>query len=106
MRILLDECLPRPLTKQIPNHEVKTVPEMGWAGISNGRLLTLMQREFDVLITVDRNLVFQQRVADLKVAVIVLHAKSNRLVDLRPLAPEVTRILQSVRKGDIVHVGE
>lgn len=60
MKILLDECVDRRLAKDIVGHEVKTVPQMGWATIKNGELLTLAEREFDVFVTVDRNLSFQQ----------------------------------------------
>ena len=60
MRILLDECIDRRLQKDIVEHEVKTVPQMGWATIKNGELLTLAEEEFDVFLTVDRNLAFQR----------------------------------------------
>jgi hypothetical protein len=59
MRVLLDECVPRALRNEIPDHEVKTVAEVGWAGVKNGELLELAAREFDLLLTVDRNLEYQ-----------------------------------------------
>jgi len=105
VKILLDECLPRPLAREIPGHQVRTGPEMGWAGATNGRLLELMEGVFDVFITVDRNLVFREKIANLKTAVIVLYSKSNRLDDLRPLMPEVSRILRTIRKGQVVQLG-
>ena len=55
MRILLDECVDRRLAKAIPQHDVKTVPQMGWPGIKNGELLALAAGEFEVFVTVDRN---------------------------------------------------
>lgn len=79
MRILLDECIDRRLTKDIVGHEVKTVPQMGWATIKNGELLALAEDEFDVFLTVDRNLSFQQNLPKFNLAVIVLCAPSNRL---------------------------
>lgn len=65
MCVLLDECLPRRLKRELPDHEVRTAPEMGWAGVENGELLRLASGEFDVFITVDRSLEFQQNLSDL-----------------------------------------
>ncbi len=59
MKVLLDECIDQRLAAEIADHEVKTVPQMGWANLKNGQLLTLAQAEFDVFITVDRNLPHQ-----------------------------------------------
>ena len=88
MRILLDECLPRPLKRWLPSdHLVTTVPECGWAGIKNGRLLALAQLEFDVFLTIDRNLASQQDLPSFDIAVISLRALSNDMDDLRPLVP-------------------
>jgi hypothetical protein len=60
MRVLLDECVPRALRDDIPGHEVKTVAEAGWAGVKNGELLRLAAAQFDLLLTVDRSLEYQQ----------------------------------------------
>ena len=79
---------------------------MGWAGVKNGRLLALAESEFDVFITVDRNLSFQQNLSQFKLAVIVLHAPSNRLTDIRPLAPTILVILATVTKGQVTIIGE
>lgn len=78
---------------------------MGWAGIKNGAQLTLAEKEFDVFITVDRNLSFQQNLPDFDLAVIVLHATSNRLADLKPLAPKILSTLQPLTKGEAEHIG-
>ena len=86
MKLLLDECIDRRLAKDLGGHDVRTVPQMGWAGIKNGALLTLAEAEFDVFITVDRNLSFQQNLPKVNIAVLVLKATSNRLADLKPLA--------------------
>lgn len=77
---------------------------MGWAGIKNGQLLTLAEAEFDVFITVDRNLSFQQNLPLFNIAVIVLQAASNRLADLKPLVSEVLAILATVAKGQATTV--
>jgi hypothetical protein len=95
----LDECIDRRLAKEFVGYEVKTVPQMGWAGIKNGQLLALAETEFDAFITVDRNLSFQQNLPQFKIAVVVLHAFSNRLADLKPLAPKILEVLATVTKG-------
>ena len=105
MQLLLDECIDRRLAKDLAGHEVRTVPQMGWAGIKNGALLTLAEKEFDVFVTVDRNLSFQQNLPKFDIAVVVLHASSNRLADLRPLAPKILSILPTLTKGQAEHIG-
>ncbi len=104
MRLLLDECIDRRLSRELTAHEVITVPQMGWAGIKDGQLLTLAETEFDVFITVDRNLSFQQNLSQFNIAVIVLQASSNRLTDLKPLAPKILAILDRAAKGQATSV--
>ncbi len=99
MKLLLDECIDRKLAREFVGHEVKTVPQMGWAGVKNGQLLTLAEAEFDVFITVDRNLSFQQNLPQFDIAVIILQAPSNRLADLSPLALGALAILATAIKG-------
>lgn len=106
MRILLDECLPKRLKDEFRRHDARTVPEMGWASKQNGELLGLAEKEFDVFLTVDRNLSFQQHVRDFDIAVVVLVARGNRLSDLKPLIPEVEQVLAGVSPGQVVRVGE
>ena len=105
MKLLLDECIDRRLAKDLGGHGVRTVPQMGWAGIKNGALLALAEDEFDVFITVDRNLSFQQNLPSFNLAVLVLHATSNRLADLKLLAPEILSILPTLTKGEAEHIG-
>jgi hypothetical protein len=105
VKLLLDECIDRRLAKDLGGHDVKTVPQMGWAGIKNGALLTLAENDFDVFITVDRNLSFQQNLPKFNIAVLVLHATSNRLADLKPLAPKILSILPTLTKGNAEHIG-
>lgn len=99
MKLILDECIDRRLAKEFVGYEVKTVPQMGWAGIKNGQLLALVEAEFDVFITVDRNLSFQQNLPKFNIAVVVLQASSNRLADLKPVVPNILAILANVVKG-------
>ena len=77
-RVLLDECLPRHLKRSLEGHEVRTVPEAGWASKENGELLALAAPNFDVFVTVDRNLTFQQNPKGFNIGVIVLIARGNR----------------------------
>jgi hypothetical protein len=99
MRILLDECIDRRLSRDLVGYEVRTVPQMGWAGTLDGDLLPLVAAEFDVFITVDRNLPFQQNLVVLDLAVLVLVARSNRLADLQPLVPMVLAAIPGAVKG-------
>ncbi len=104
MRVLLDECLPRKLKADMAGHEVATVPEMGWAGKRNSELLNLAAPHFDIFITVDQNLRFQQNISGLQLALVVLSAPDNRLETLRPLMPRVVPLLQTIQSGDVVRL--
>lgn len=100
MRLLLDECIDRRFARELEaEHFVKTVPQMGWATKKNGELLSLAETEFDVFITVDRNLSFQQNLPDFNIAVLILRAPSNRLADLKPLADKILASLPTLIKG-------
>jgi hypothetical protein len=77
---------------------------MGWASIKNGELLALAEKEFDVFVTVDRNLAFQQNLAEFSIAVIVLRSRSNRLRDLQSLVPFLLAQLPSARAGAVTFV--
>jgi len=83
---------------------VKTVPEMEWAGTRNGDLLNIAAEEFDVFVTVDQNLYFQQNPRDLPIAVIVLRAASNRLPDLLPHVPTLQATLTDLRPRQVTFV--
>ena len=84
---------------------MRTVQEAGWAGLSNAARLARAVFDFDVFVTVDRNLTFQQNVAGLELAVVVLVAVSNDIDTLRPLMPEVRSLLPTLRRGQVVRVG-
>lgn len=105
MRILLDECVPRPLKSYVTGHECRTVAEAGWTGKKNGELLRLANSQFDVLLTTDSNLEFQQNLAGLRISVLVLQGRSNKLEDLTPLVPIVLALLESIRPGAILRAG-
>lgn len=104
MKVLLDECVDRRIAREITGHEVSTVPEAGWAAAKNGELLALAQKTFDAFVTVDRNLFFQQRVSGFSIAILVLRAPTNRLVDLRPLIPRLLEALPKAKRGEVTWI--
>ncbi|MBW3571260.1 MAG: DUF5615 family PIN-like protein [Gemmatimonadetes bacterium] len=104
MRVLLDECTPRKLRRDLPEHEVRTVAEMGWSGTRNGALLRRAGAEFDVLLTVDSNMEFQQNLTDLPLALVVLVAHSNDVDVLRPLMPQVRELLPVIERGRLYRI--
>jgi hypothetical protein len=105
VKVFLDECVDRRLARDIVGYDVKTATQMGWTAIKNGELLTLAARQFDVFVTVDRNLSFQQNLSSFQIAGVVLCAKSNRLADLRPLAPHLLAAIESAPRGAAQLVG-
>ena len=101
MRLLLDESVPVRLRRSLPSHSVKTVVEMGWGWVKNGALLTLAAKEFDAFLTVDKNPPYQQNVANLSVAVIVLEAFGALL----PLVHTLEQVLGSLQPCTFIRVG-
>ena len=104
MRVLLDECVDWRLLRDLTGHDVKTARQMGWSEVKNGKLLLLTAEHFDVFVTVDRNLSFQNKVIDLPLAVMVLVAPTNRLMDLRALLPRLLPAIELTAKGQVVLV--
>ena len=105
MRVLLDECVPRKLRREMPGHDVKTVAEMGWSGTKNNALLRLAATDFDVFLTVDQGIPYQQNLPGLDLALVIVRAPSNDINDLRPKMPEVLHVLETIQPGQVVHVG-
>ena len=105
MRILLDESLPRDLIAQLPGHEVATVRSAGWSGVKNGKLLALAATRFDVFVTADRNLEYQQNLATLPIAVVVLAARRTRIEAILPLVPELLALLNQLAPRTLRSVG-
>lgn len=104
MRLLLDENLDWRLTRSLAGHEVESVQKNGWAGIKNGELLTRAEQAFDVFITMDGSIEFQQNYARLRLAVVALRARSNRLRDTEPLMPKMLALLPSLSPGTVTVV--
>jgi Domain of unknown function (DUF5615) len=118
VKVLLDECIDARLAAQILGFETRSVHDQGWIGISNGKLLALAAAEFDVFVTVDRNLSFQQHLPKFEIAVvllhchsnrladlILLHCHSNRLADLMMLVPALLSAIPKAKMGVVMHVG-
>ena len=106
MRVILDECLPRRLGLELSGHLVSTVPQAGWAGIANGKLLACIHGNYDAFVTIDKNLSAQQKTAGLSFGVVVLRAPSNKLEDVKPLVPQILAALSSLKPGQVVIVSQ
>ncbi|MDZ7289527.1 MAG: hypothetical protein ONB44_21415 [candidate division KSB1 bacterium] len=105
MKVLLDECLPKRLKRELPGHDVTRVQEMGWSGIRNSALIGLIQAaNFDVFVTIDANLEYQQNLRTINFAIIVLGAPDNTFDTLRPLMPEVMEALKTIKAAEIIHI--
>ncbi len=97
MKILIDESLPRYLKRMLPDHEAQTVPERGWAGIKNGELLRLAEAEFEVFLTADKNLRYQQNLKDRRLAIIEF--PSNKLSIVKSLELELQDLISQATIG-------
>lgn len=104
MRILLDECLPKKLKKEFQNYDVKTVPEMGWSGKKNGELLSLAEAHFEILITADQNLRYQQNLKGRSIIIFVLKSPNSRYETVRSLIPEVIEKISGTTKSEIIEI--
>ena len=105
MRVLIGECLNWRLGRALTGHDAISVQKMGWSGIKNGELLRLaVEQKFDVFLTGDQNLSFQQNVGQLGIAVIVLESKGVQLHETLPLVPKILESLATIRRGQIVRV--
>jgi predicted nuclease of predicted toxin-antitoxin system len=107
MNIVFDECIPRQLRRSLPDHTVRTVQEIGGAGLKNGDLLAYIAHSggCEAFITADHNIPFQQSFAHCPFAVVILRARSNRLADLIPLVPDLLQLLPTIRAGVVYPVG-
>jgi hypothetical protein len=103
--VFLDECIDWRLARDIIGHDVKTARQMGWTTIQNGALLSLASQHFDVFVTLDRNLSFQQNLDSFSIAVVVLGAKTSRLSDLKSLIPNLLVAIESAQSGAATFIG-
>jgi hypothetical protein len=106
MKILIDECVPRKFKKSLAGHNCETVPEAGLAGLENGQLLLAAEDlGFEVLLTIDTGIEFQQNLTGRRIAVLLIRARSNRLSDLLPCAAECLAALRAIKPGQTVTIG-
>jgi predicted nuclease of predicted toxin-antitoxin system len=105
MRVLLDECIPRKFKFSLAPLECQTVPEAGFAGKKNGELLGLAEGNFDVFVTLDKGVEFQQNLADKKIAIVIIRARSNRLAHVQHHAESCLSAIQSIQPGQLIRVG-
>jgi len=104
MKVLLDECVTRYLKRNFAEHEVRTVEEAGFKGLKNGRLLQAASGQYEVLITVDQNLQYQQNLKYFAIAIVVLKAKRSTYPMLKPLMPQVLEVLEKIKPGEMIVV--
>lgn len=106
MKLLLDECVTRHLKRDLASHDVHTVEDAGFKGLENGELLKAASGAYDVLITVDRNIPYQQNIVGLNIVILILAAKRNSYVRLKPLIPRALSALDTVKAGDVIRIEE
>jgi len=106
VKILLDECVPRKFSNLLKEFDVQTVEQVGWAGIKNSELLKKASNEYNVFITVDRNLCFQQNPKSLPLSVFVIHSKSNRLKDLEQFIPDIVKLIKAPLSNNVYDIGK
>jgi len=102
LRVLLDESAPRLIKTRLTEISISTVQELGWAGLTNGELLVLAEREFDVFITADKQLRYQQNLTGKRLSVIVL--PSNQVPVVTAILPAIEQSLQAIRSGSVVEL--
>lgn len=104
MRILIDECLPKKLKRELSDHTVFMVQEKSWSGMKNGALLRVAEDEFDVWVTADQNIEYQQNLSRFNIAVVVLVAPNNRLETLLPMVLKLRKVLLSIRPRQVIYI--
>lgn len=106
MKVLIDECLPRKIKNHLTEHDCRTVPEAGLAGKRNGELLShAEQQKYEIFLTMDKGVEYEQNLRGLSLAIIILRAKSNRLADLLPYVAHCLEEMKSIQPGEVVRVG-
>jgi predicted nuclease of predicted toxin-antitoxin system len=106
MKLLLDECVPRKLKNHLTGIDCQTVPEAGLAGKKNGELLSLAERAgFQVFLTVDQGIEYQQNLQGRNIGIVLVRAKSSRLGDLLPHVQDILKTIESIRSGQMIKVG-
>jgi hypothetical protein len=106
MKVLLDECMDHRHRREMPGHDVKTVEQMGWASIKNGKLLRLAaDAGFGAFVTVDQGISYQNDIASIEIAVFVLKTKNNSRASLKPLFPQLLAVIDSAMPRTVTVIG-
>src|SRR5258707_71326 len=105
MRILLDESVPSRLGPLLTGHTAVSVQRRGWTSAKNGELLILAAREFDVVLTADKGIEYQQNIATLPIAILIIHAHSNRMEDMARTVPDILSALEELEPRTLRRVG-
>ena len=100
----MDECVDARLATEIAGHDVTTVPRMGWSGMKDGEILERADGMFDVLITTDQHIAFQQNLTKFDLALVILRAKTNRIADVKDLVPSLQAVLPHVERGEATYI--
>jgi hypothetical protein len=105
MKVLLDECVPRKFKDSLSGHDCSTVPEEGLAGKKNGELLTLAESAgFQVFLTLDRGIEYQQNLHPRTIAVVIIRTKSSQLAELLCHVPDLLQALESIEPGQLIRM--
>jgi hypothetical protein len=104
MRVLIDQCVDPRVKNLLSHHQVATVYEQGWDGQLDGPLLVLAQQHFDVFLTIDGSLEFQQNLSKLTLGIVVVHVPKNQVVHYQRVQNQLSNAIESVRPGAVVHV--
>ncbi|HYI08669.1 MAG TPA: hypothetical protein VEK57_06335 [Thermoanaerobaculia bacterium] len=103
-RVLFDENMPRKLRRDLPQFFIRTAQEEGWSAFKNGDLLRRATVTFDVLVTIDQRMRYQQNMTRFEIGIVVIEVPDTRLVHLRPLVPQLSEAIERVRPGEVVVV--
>ncbi|MGA7853204.1 MAG: DUF5615 family PIN-like protein [Candidatus Acidiferrales bacterium] len=105
MKLLIDECLPRKIKNNLATHDCHTVPDTGLAGKRNGELLSLAEElGYEIFLTMDKGVEYEQNLQHRRLAIIILRAKSNRLGDLLPLLPNCLAQMETIKPGHVISI--
>jgi len=102
--ILFDNGVPRPLRRRLQPHRIATTQELGWERLKNGELLQTAEADFDVLITTDSNIKYQQSLPARNIALIVLRAFRISMKYYEPLLPQILETLETIEPGQVVYI--
>lgn len=102
MKIIIDECVPNIVIRGLPERNIVSVQQMGWAGIKSGELLKLVSEKFDVFISSDKNLRFQQNLASIDLTVVIL--PSNQVPAVKFILPELDKALDEISGKSVVEL--